>query len=127
MQHSACPEARHVGKDTNQLDGRHVFFPPQKLLEAWPCCRKAIVEVHDDMDSGVHHGVEGAHSTCAKEEKHSQSKSEIKGEITFIRAPAVNHFLRYPTTARQEEGFFDRNTLTQIPHETGCKLTPLSL
>lgn len=67
--------------DAYQLNGGHVFFPPQKLLEAWPSCREAIVEVHDDMDSGVHHGMERAHSTCGKEEKHSRSKSGVQGEI----------------------------------------------
>lgn len=81
MQHSADLVTKHVGMDAYQLNGGHVFFPPQKLLEAWPSCREAIVEVHDDMDSGVHHGMERAHSTCGKEEKHSQSKPEIQGEI----------------------------------------------
>lgn len=79
---SAGLVTKHVEKDAYQLDGGHVFFPPQKLLEAWPSCRKAIVEVHDDMDSRVHHGMERAHSTCDKQEKHSQSKSKVKGEIT---------------------------------------------
>lgn len=60
-------QEKALGEVTHQLDGGHVLLPPQKLLEAWPCCRKAIVEVHDDMDSGVHHGVERTHSTCGKQ------------------------------------------------------------
>lgn len=52
-----------------QLNCRHVFFPPQKLLEAWSSSRQAIVEVHDNMDSGIYHGVERPHSTCSKQEK----------------------------------------------------------
>ncbi len=51
---------------TYQLNCSHVFLPPEELLEARSCSRKAVVEVHDHMDTRVDHGMEGAHSTCKK-------------------------------------------------------------
>lgn len=52
-----------------QLNGSHVFFPPQKLLEAWSCSRQAVVEIHDDVDSRVHHGMKRPHSPCGYNDK----------------------------------------------------------
>lgn len=53
---------RHQDK-LGQLNGSHVFLPPQKLLEAWSSSSKAVVEIHDDVDGRIHHGMEGSHST----------------------------------------------------------------
>lgn len=36
--------------ELNQLDGGHVFLPPEILLEAWTGSREPVVKVHDDMD-----------------------------------------------------------------------------
>lgn len=53
-----------------QLNGSHVFLPPQKLLEARSSSRKAIIEIHDDMDGRVHHGMERSHSTLRENMRH---------------------------------------------------------
>lgn len=52
-----------------QLNGSHVFLPPQELLETWSSSSKAIVEIHDHMDGRVHHGMERSHSTWRNNQK----------------------------------------------------------
>lgn len=48
----------------NQLDGGHVFLPPQVLLIGRPHSTHSIVGVHEDVDTAVQHGMEGSHTTC---------------------------------------------------------------
>lgn len=61
-------------KSAYQLNSSHVFLPPQKLLEARACGREAVVEIHDDVDGGVHHGVERPHSTCGIKDRDISAK-----------------------------------------------------
>lgn len=80
------PTASNINDDTKhhrrstgrmyQLDGGHVFLPPQKLLEAWSSSREAVVEVHDDMDGRVHHGMERSHSTWINNHKLDPARSD---------------------------------------------------
>lgn len=48
---------------TYELDGGHVFLPPQIFLELRSRSRQEVVEIHDDMDTCVNHGVERPHSS----------------------------------------------------------------
>lgn len=66
-EHGQTTAARVNG--THQLNGSHVFLPPQEFLEAWSSSSKAIVEVHDDVDRAVHHSMERTHSTWNLENK----------------------------------------------------------
>lgn len=56
-----------------QLNSSHVLLPPQKLLETWASSRKTVVEIHDDVDTGVHHGMERSHSPLMKTKIISQT------------------------------------------------------
>lgn len=64
-----------------QLDGSHVFFPPQKLLEAWSSSSQSVVEIHDDVDGRVHHCMERPHSTCGYNEKINKLMSSNKMSV----------------------------------------------
>lgn len=69
-----------------QLNGSHVFFPPQILLEAWSSCSEAVVEIHDDMDSRVHHGMERPHSTFGNDDKNKLTQANVNKErLVFAR------------------------------------------
>lgn len=76
-----------------QLNGSHVFFPPQKLLEAWSSSSQSVVEIHDDVDGRVHHCMERPHSTCGYNEKinvitqnvcHCKNNQECRGHMFYI-------------------------------------------
>jgi hypothetical protein len=53
-----------------QLDGGHVFLPPQVLLIGRPHSTHSIVGVHEDVDKAVQHGMEGSHTTWFKKKIH---------------------------------------------------------
>lgn len=59
-----------TGQQTpHQLNGCHVFFPPKVGLSHRAKGRQSIVEIHDNMHTGVYHGMERAHSTCGRDNK----------------------------------------------------------
>lgn len=66
-----------------QLNGSHVFLPPQQLLEAWASSRKTIVEIHDDVDRGVHHSMERSHSPLMRKQTTSQTPV-VKINFTLV-------------------------------------------
>lgn len=83
---------------TYQLNCSHVFLPPQKFLEARSSSRKAIVEIHNNVDGRVYHGMERSHSTWSDNHKHHTEFPRLIIFISMVRSSAQSFLKGFKKT-----------------------------
>lgn len=94
-------EIKYAKRGTHKLDGCHVLLPPQVFLEARPCSRESVVEVHDNMDYCVHQRMEGGHSSNLRRQKPQKIELFVilmhlysLSKVTYNPKVFFNHGLR---------------------------------